>query len=48
MMQDLKKSLYFAFLSLDINLIVRHSTTKSTQKKDYYSILMAISLLIFF
>ncbi|EDZ62833.1 glycosyl transferase, group 1 [Sulfurimonas gotlandica GD1] len=30
------KSLYFAFLGLDINLIIRHSTTKSTPKKDWF------------
>ena len=30
------KSLYFAFLGLDINLIIRHSTTKSTSKKDWF------------
>lgn len=30
------KSLYFAFLGLDINLIVRHGTTKSTPKKDWF------------
>lgn len=29
-------SLYFAFLGLDVNLIVRHGTTKSTSKKDWY------------
>lgn len=28
------KSLYFSFLGLDINLCVRHGTTKSTPKKD--------------
>jgi len=30
------KSLYFAFLGLDINLIVRHGTTKSKPKKDWF------------
>ncbi|MDD2906773.1 MAG: glycosyltransferase [Sulfurimonas sp.] len=30
------KSLYFAFLGLEINLIVRHGTTKSTPKKDFF------------
>lgn len=30
------KSLYFAFLGLDINLIVRHGTTKSHPKKDFF------------
>jgi len=30
------KSLYFAFLNLNINLIVRHGTTKSTPKKDLF------------
>ena len=30
------KSLYFSFLGLDINLIVRHGTTKSTSKKDWF------------
>jgi glycosyltransferase involved in cell wall biosynthesis len=30
------KSLYFAFLGLDINLIIRHSTTKSSPKKDWF------------
>lgn len=30
------KSLYFAFLGLDINLIIRHGTTKSTPKKDWF------------
>lgn len=30
------KSLYFAFLGLDINLIVRHGTTKSSPKKDLF------------
>lgn len=29
-------SLYFSFLGLKINLIVRHGTTKSTSKKDIY------------
>lgn len=29
-------SLYFSFLGLNINLIVRHGTTKSTSKKDFY------------
>lgn len=29
------KSLYFSFLGLDINLIVRHGTTKSSPKKDF-------------
>lgn len=30
------KSLYFAFLGLDINLIIRHGSTKSTPKKDWF------------
>lgn len=30
------KSLYFAFLGLDINLIIRHGTTKSKPKKDWF------------
>jgi len=30
------KSLYFSFLRLDINLIVRHGTTKSRPKKDWF------------
>jgi len=30
------KSLYFAFIGLDINLIIRHGTTKSTPKKDWF------------
>lgn len=30
------KSLYFAFLGFDINLIIRHSTTKSSPKKDWF------------
>lgn len=30
------KSLYFSFLGLDINLIVRHGTTKSRPKKDWF------------
>jgi glycosyltransferase involved in cell wall biosynthesis len=30
------KSLYFSFLGLDINLIVRHGTTKSKPKKDWF------------
>lgn len=30
------KSLYFAFLGLDINLIIVHSTTKSTPKKSFF------------
>lgn len=30
------KSLYFSFLRLDINLIIRHSTTKSRPKKDWF------------
>ncbi|PRM97597.1 lipopolysaccharide biosynthesis protein [Arcobacter cryaerophilus gv. crypticus] len=30
------KSLYFSFLGFDINLIVRHGTTKSTPKKDWF------------
>ena len=30
------KSLYFSFLGLDINLIVRHGTTKSHPKKDLF------------
>jgi len=30
------KSLYFSFLGLNINLMVRHGTTKSTPKKDFF------------
>lgn len=30
------KSLYFSFFGLDINLIVRHGTTKSRPKKDWF------------
>ncbi len=30
------KSLYFAFFGLDINLCIRHGTTKSTPKKDFF------------
>lgn len=30
------KSLFFSFLGLDINLIVRHGTTKSKPKKDFF------------
>jgi glycosyltransferase involved in cell wall biosynthesis len=30
------KSLYFSFLGLDINLSVRHGTTKSKPKKDWF------------
>jgi len=30
------KSLYFAFIGLNINLIIRHGTTKSTPKKDWF------------
>ena len=30
------KSMYFAFLGLDINLIIRHGTTKSHSKKDIF------------
>ena len=30
------KSLHFAFLGLDINLIVRHGTIKKTPKKDWF------------
>ena len=30
------KSLYFSFLGLDINLIIRHGTTKSRPKKDWF------------
>ena len=30
------KSLYFSFLGLDINLIIRHGTTKSSPKKDWF------------
>jgi len=30
------KSLYFAFSGLDINLIIRHGTTKSSPKKDWF------------
>ncbi len=31
------KSLYFSFLGLDINLIVRHGTTKSRPKKNWFN-----------
>ena len=34
------KSLYFAFLGLDINLIVRHGTIKSTPKKGWFHTLV--------
>ena len=34
------KSLYFAFIGLDINLIVRHGTTKSHPKKDWFHTLV--------
>jgi len=34
------KSLYFAFLGLDINLIVRHGTLKSHPKKDWFHTLV--------
>lgn len=30
------KSMYFSFLGLDINLIIRHGTTKSRPKKDWF------------
>ena len=30
------KSLYFSFLGLEINLIIRHGTTKSSPKKDWF------------
>ena len=30
------KSLYFSFIGLDINLIIRHGTTKSSPKKDWF------------
>ena len=30
------KSLYFSFFNIEINLIVRHGTTKSSQKKDWF------------
>jgi len=30
------KSLYFSFLGLNINLIIRHGTTKSKPKKDFF------------
>jgi glycosyltransferase involved in cell wall biosynthesis len=30
------RSLYFSFLGLDINLIIRHGTTKSKPKKDFF------------
>lgn len=30
------KSLYFSFLGLDINLIIRHGSTKSSPKKDWF------------
>jgi glycosyltransferase involved in cell wall biosynthesis len=30
------KSLYFSFIGFEINLIVRHGTTKSTPKKDIF------------
>jgi glycosyltransferase involved in cell wall biosynthesis len=34
------KSLYFAFLGLDINLILRHGTLKSRPKKDWFHTLV--------
>ncbi|WP_457747148.1 glycosyltransferase [Sulfurimonas sp.] len=34
------KSLYFAFLGLDVNLIVRHGTIKSHPKKDWFHTLV--------
>lgn len=34
------KSLYFAFLGLDINLILRHGTIKSHQKKSFFHTLV--------
>lgn len=34
------KSLYFAFLGLDINLILRHGTLKSHSKKDWFHTLV--------
>jgi len=34
------KSLYFAFLGLDINLVVRHGTIKSTPKKGWFHTLV--------
>ena len=30
------KSLYFAFFGLNVNLCIRHGTTKSTPKKDFF------------
>ena len=30
------KSLYFSFLGLNINLLIRHGTTKGTPKKDFF------------
>jgi len=30
------KSMYFSFLGLDINLLIRHGTTKSRPKKDWF------------
>ncbi|MFA5234588.1 MAG: glycosyltransferase [Sulfurimonas sp.] len=30
------KTLYFAFLGFDLNLIIRHGTTKSKPKKDFF------------
>ncbi len=38
------KSLYFAFLGLDINLIVRHGTIKSRPKKDWFHTLVYSSV----
>ena len=34
------KAIYFALLGLDINLIIRHGTTKSTPKKDFFHTLI--------
>ena len=30
------KSLYFSFIGLNINLLIRHGTTKGTSKKDFF------------
>ena len=29
------KSLYFSFIGIDVNLVIRHGTTKSSSKKDF-------------
>jgi len=38
------KSMYFAFLGLDINLIIRHGTTKSRPKKDWFHRLIYLNV----